>query len=101
LRARVGWRCVADDRLPLIGPVPVADGLRPATVTRPVDLPRRPGLYVFSALASRGITWAALGGQLLAAQISGAPQPLQAALIDAVDPGRFALRRARRAAAPG
>jgi tRNA 5-methylaminomethyl-2-thiouridine biosynthesis bifunctional protein len=97
LHARVGWRCVADDRLPLIGPVPAqAGGVQPR-VMRAIDLPRQPGLYLFSALASRGITWAALGGQLLAAQISGAPQPLEASLIDAVDPGRFALRQARRA----
>jgi tRNA 5-methylaminomethyl-2-thiouridine biosynthesis bifunctional protein len=58
---------------------------------------RRPGLFLFSALGSRGIAWAELGAQVLAAQISGAPVPLEASLVDALDPARFALRAARRA----
>ena len=61
------------------------------------EVPRRPGLYVFSALGSRGISWAALGAQVLAAQISGAPVPLESSLVDALDPARFAMRAARRA----
>ena len=50
-----------------------------------------------AALGSRGISWAALGAQVLAAQISGAPVPLESSLVDALDPARFALRAARRA----
>jgi len=53
------------------------------------------GVYVFSGLGSRGIAWAALGGQLLAAWITGAPSPLEADLRDALDPARFARRIAR------
>ncbi len=97
LLGRVGWRCMADDRLPLVGAVP--DGV--AFLRRPGErldeVPRRPGLYVFSALASRGISWAALGAQVLAAQISGAPVPLESSLANALDPARFAMRAARRA----
>ena len=59
-------------------------------------MPRLPGLYVFTALGSRGIGWAALGGQVLAALVSGAPVPLERSLVDAIDPARFALRTARR-----
>ncbi len=96
LTGKVGWRCVADDRLPLLGAVPDEVALATRTVGRAREVPRLPGLHVFSALASRGITWAALGGQVLAAQISGAPVPLEASLVDALDPARFALRAKRR-----
>jgi tRNA 5-methylaminomethyl-2-thiouridine biosynthesis bifunctional protein len=56
---------------------------------------RQPGLYLHTALGSRGLTSAALGGELIAAQICGAPWPLEADLVDAIDPARFALRTSR------
>lgn len=95
LRGRVAWRCVADDRLPLVGRAPDGNGVPGRRVERLIDLPRQPGLHVFTGLSSRGISWAALGGQLLAAQIDGAPLPLEATLVDALDPARFVLRRLR------
>jgi len=98
LLGRVGWRLVADDRLPLIGAAPDERSLGERRIERLGAMPRRPGLFVFAALASRGIGWAALGAQVLAAQISGAPVPLEASLLRAIDPARFALRSARRAA---
>ena len=94
LQGRVGWRCVADDRLPLVGAVP--DQTSPPG-ERLDALPRLPGLFVLSALGSRGIAWAELCAQVLAARISGATVPLEASLVDALDPARFALRAARRA----
>ncbi len=96
LQGRVGWRCVAHDRLPLVGAVPdesAAAGLR---LDRLDAVPRRPGLYLLGALGSRGITWSELAAQLLAAQITGAPLPLEAALVNALDPARFVLRAQRR-----
>lgn len=99
LGGRVGWRCVADDRLPLIGAMPDWHALQqPGTrLDQPRFVPRTPGLFVFTALASRGITWAALGAQTVASLASGAPCPLEASLLDAVDVGRYASRAARRA----
>jgi tRNA 5-methylaminomethyl-2-thiouridine biosynthesis bifunctional protein len=99
LAGRVGWRCVADDRLPLIGPVPDAQRLLEPGIRldQPRFVPRAPGLFVFTALASRGISWAALGAQSLASLISGSPCPLEASLLDAVDVGRFVARAACRA----
>jgi tRNA 5-methylaminomethyl-2-thiouridine biosynthesis bifunctional protein len=93
LAGRVGWRLIAPDRLPLIGGLAapgavLADQLRLQ--------PRRPGLVVCTGLASRGITWAALAGRLVAALALGGPRPLEADLLDAVDPLRFALRRLRK-----
>jgi tRNA 5-methylaminomethyl-2-thiouridine biosynthesis bifunctional protein len=95
---RTAWRWSAVDRLPLIGAVPDPDA--PALrLDQPRFVPRVPGLFVFTALGSRGITWSALGAQLLASWISGAPAPVEASLIDAVDPARFVSRRARRSTA--
>lgn len=93
LAGRVAWRLVAADRLPLIGALaatgPLAAQLRLQ--------PRRPGLLVCTAFGSRGIGWAALAGRLVAALALGLPRPLEAELLDAVDPLRFALRRQRKA----
>ena len=98
LGGRVGWRLHTDDRLPLLGPMPLAPehGQRADQARL---LPRVRGLYLFTALGSRGITQAALGGELLAAWISGTPLPLPAPLLDALDPARYICRAARRASA--
>lgn len=95
LQGRVAWRSVASDRLPLVGAVP--DPERPACASQRLQQqPRLPGLHVVSALGSRGVGFAVLGGQVLAAMISSAPVPLESDLVDALDPARFALREARR-----
>jgi tRNA 5-methylaminomethyl-2-thiouridine biosynthesis bifunctional protein len=96
LSGRTAWRCSSVDRLPVIGAVP-DDGAMRARLEQPRLVPRRPGLFVFTALGSRGITWSALGAQLLASWVTGAPAPVEASLLDAVDPARFVSRRARRA----
>lgn len=93
LAGRVAWRLIAPDRLPLIGGLalpsaPAAEQLRLQA--------RQPGLIVCTAFASRGISWAALAGRLVAALALGSPRPLEADLLDAVDPLRFALRQRRR-----
>lgn len=97
LAGRTAWRCSAVDRLPLIGAVPDPDAVG-ARLDQPRFVPRLAGLYVFTALGSRGITWCALGAQVLAAAVTGAPAPIEASLLDAIDPARFVSRRARRAA---
>jgi tRNA 5-methylaminomethyl-2-thiouridine biosynthesis bifunctional protein len=102
LDGRTAWRFSSRDRLPIIGSVPdglaVKDGAR---LDQPRFVPRLPGLYVFTALGSRGITWSALGARILASQISGSPSPVEASLLDAVDPARYPIRLARRAGEVG
>jgi tRNA 5-methylaminomethyl-2-thiouridine biosynthesis bifunctional protein len=117
---RVGWRQVSDDRLPVVGAVPCATpasqittadhtagavNAAPATPSpgsahrapeHPRQVGREPGLFVISGLGSRGITWSALAAQVLAAQVSGQPVPLENSLVDAIDPARFACRPATR-----
>ncbi len=96
----VGFRCVATDRIPMVGPmVNVAAARRSAealTGAHFADLPRIPGLYGAFAFASRGLSWTLLAAELLASQLQGEPLPIERALVDAIDPGRFILHRLRR-----
>lgn len=69
-RARV--RATTRDHLPLAGP-----------------LPGPPGLFVLGGLGSRGLTWAPLLGEHLAALAAGAPSPLPEDLAAVVAPGRY------------
>ena len=102
LEGRTAWRCVARDRLPVIGAVPASppsdtgDRRSGAREDQPRRVAREPGLFVLSGLGSRGISWSALGAQVLAALITGAPSPIEASLLDAVDPARFQVRDERR-----
>ena len=87
LEGRVAFRAVVRDRLPMIGPI---------------EDPRGGGLYGTFAYGSRGLLWAGLGGELLASMLENEPLPVERKLAASVDPGRFALRAARRSAgSPG
>ncbi|MBE9609336.1 bifunctional tRNA (5-methylaminomethyl-2-thiouridine)(34)-methyltransferase MnmD/FAD-dependent 5-carboxymethylaminomethyl-2-thiouridine(34) oxidoreductase MnmC [Chitinilyticum piscinae] len=93
------WRCcprpASPDRLPLIGALPVP-GEQHSPAHQLWQLARLPGLYGALGFGARGLTWCMLAGELIASQLSGEPLPLDRALLDAVDPGRFALRALRR-----
>jgi tRNA 5-methylaminomethyl-2-thiouridine biosynthesis bifunctional protein len=69
LRAWAGVRCAASDRRPLVGEL-------------------APGLWVSTAMGSRGLTFAALCAELLAARLHAEPLPLELRLARALDPGR-------------
>ena len=73
VRAWAGVRCSVPDRLPMVGAVP--------------DAPE--GLWVCSAMGSRGLTLAVLCGETLAAQWTGEPSPLEPALARALTSSRF------------
>jgi tRNA 5-methylaminomethyl-2-thiouridine biosynthesis bifunctional protein len=92
LHGRVDWRASTPDRLPLVGPGPNLQAPRPSRAEAPRLLPRLPGLWLHSGLGSRGLTTAGLCAELIAAQVSGAPWPLEADLIDAIDPARYLTR---------
>ncbi len=103
LTGRVGWRATTPDRLPLVGALPWhPDRLAAAAVVRreqarmlPRERSQLGGLYVLGGLGSRGITWAALAGELLAHWVTGSPCPVEAELRDALDPARFSARQHR------
>ncbi len=93
LAGRVGFRCVASDRLPLVGALPAsAVGLRCESLA---DVPRIPGLYGLLGYASRGLIWAPLAAELLAAQLEGEALPIERDLVAALDPVRFVFRTVR------
>jgi tRNA 5-methylaminomethyl-2-thiouridine biosynthesis bifunctional protein len=73
VQAWVGVRCASGDRRPLIGPVN-ADA---------------PGLWACTALGSRGLSFAALCAELVAAQWHGEPLPLPATLAKALGTQRL------------
>ncbi|WP_061944841.1 FAD-dependent 5-carboxymethylaminomethyl-2-thiouridine(34) oxidoreductase MnmC [Collimonas pratensis] len=96
LAGRVGFRCVASDRLPLVGAVPDQHGACSVREAKLKDLPRFDGLYSLLGYASRGLIWAPLAAELLAAQLEGEPLPIEADLVAALDPARFLLKERRR-----
>ena len=98
LAGRVGFRCIAPDRLPLVGRL--QDFEAAGDTERLRDVPRHPGLYGLLGYASRGLIWAGWAAELLAAQLEGEPLPLESALVDALDPARFVLRARRSNRAP-
>jgi tRNA 5-methylaminomethyl-2-thiouridine biosynthesis bifunctional protein len=69
LRAWAGVRCASSDRRPLVGEV-------------------APGLWVSTAMGSRGLTFAALCAELLAARLHAEPLPVEARLAEALDLAR-------------
>jgi tRNA 5-methylaminomethyl-2-thiouridine biosynthesis bifunctional protein len=75
--AWAGVRCATPGRLPALGP------LRP-NGEQCTDVP--PGLWVCSGLGSRGLTFAALCGEVLAARLHGEPLPITLKLADALLP---------------
>jgi tRNA 5-methylaminomethyl-2-thiouridine biosynthesis bifunctional protein len=50
------------------------------------SLPDVPGVYVATGFASHGLSWAALAGDVIAAQLCGEPLPLEIELLAAVAP---------------
>jgi tRNA 5-methylaminomethyl-2-thiouridine biosynthesis bifunctional protein len=100
LQGRVGWRATARDRLPIVGAAPelTLSQASHARLDQPRFVPRAEGLFVCTGFASRGITCATLAARTLASWVTGAPAPLEASLLDAIDPARFASREARRSA---
>ncbi len=93
LNGRVGWRSVMPDKLPVVGALPAAMPSQRAEQVRAWS--RQPGLMICGGLASRGLTWATLCGELIAAQLTGAPWPMEIDLAEALDSARFAARQVR------
>lgn len=94
LDGRVGFRTMAPDRLPLVGPLP--DSSNAARTERLRDLARHPGLHTLLGYASRGLIWAPLAAEILVCQLEDEPLPIEATLAAALDPGRFLLKQRRK-----
>lgn len=75
LNAWAGVRCATPTRLPALGPLSTA---------------QTPGVWVCTGMGSRGLTFAALCGELLAARLHGEPLPVEQRLANALLPQRAA-----------
>lgn len=76
-----GTRCVTHDRLPLAGPV---------------DAQAQNGLWMHIGMGARGLTFSALGAELIAARICHEPWPVETSLARSIDAQRLRKRRAAR-----
>ncbi len=84
--AWAGVRCATPGRLPMLGPL-ASGGQQDGH-----DLP---GLWVCSGLGSRGLTFAALCGEVLAGRLHREPLPISGKLADALLPVFVARQDAR------
>lgn len=64
-----GWRAVLPGRLPAIGP-----------------LLHAPGVWLSTGYASRGLSWSALSGDIIASALCAEPLPLEADLLATIAP---------------
>ena len=96
--ARVGFRSLTADRLPMVGRLADEAAFRAQNkIPEQLDsVPRLPGVFACLGMGSRGVVWSGMTGEILAAMIEGEPPPVESDLLDAVDPARFLLREARR-----
>ncbi|MBC7548230.1 MAG: FAD-dependent 5-carboxymethylaminomethyl-2-thiouridine(34) oxidoreductase MnmC [Polaromonas sp.] len=79
MQAWAGVRCATPTRLPSVGAIPNAEGM-----------------WVCTGMGSRGLTFAALCGELLAAQLHGEPWPVEKRLAKALRPSFQAVERLAR-----
>jgi tRNA 5-methylaminomethyl-2-thiouridine biosynthesis bifunctional protein len=75
-QAWAGVRCVSPDRLPIVGPL---------------DDAALPGLWVCTALGSRGLSFAVLCGELMAAWLHAEPLPIEKRLAQSLLANRHRL----------
>ena len=80
-QGRVSFRAVTPDRLPVVGRI-------------------GEGVYGAFAYGSRGLVWAALAAEIIAAELEGEPLPVEGALLKALEPGRFRRRAESRGLRP-
>jgi len=100
LNGRVAFRCSSRDYLPLAGPAPQFEAfLQDYALLRKnakASIPKAgsywPGLYLNVGHGSRGLAYAPLCAELVAAQICGEPLPLPRDLATALNPARFIIR---------
>ena len=104
LTGRANFRCTTSDYLPIAGPVPDrAAMLEDYAILRkdaktPMTIPGAylPNLYVNCGMGSRGLSYAPLTAELLAAEIAGDDQELDKELREAMHPARFLIRDLKR-----
>lgn len=104
LEGRVAFRAQVPDRVPFAGPAPDHDAYLAAYERQrhgdrfaPYPPPScHSGLFLVGGLGARGFATALLLGEILAAEMTGAPVPLPADVGEAIHPARFIIRYLRK-----
>ena len=97
--ARCGVRCATRDHLPMVGNVPdyTATLAQYAHLSSAPDsaapAPVYPNLFMLAALGSRGLCSAPLSAEILAAQMSEEPIPMDTNTLAALNPNRLWVRK--------
>ncbi|WP_300000979.1 bifunctional tRNA (5-methylaminomethyl-2-thiouridine)(34)-methyltransferase MnmD/FAD-dependent 5-carboxymethylaminomethyl-2-thiouridine(34) oxidoreductase MnmC [uncultured Cedecea sp.] len=98
-QARCGVRCATRDHLPMVGNVPDYEAIlaQYATLGEAPDsaapAPVYSNLFMLAALGSRGLCSAPLSAEILAAQMSEEPIPMDARTLEALNPNRLWIRK--------
>jgi tRNA 5-methylaminomethyl-2-thiouridine biosynthesis bifunctional protein len=104
LTGRANFRCTTSDYLPIAGPVPDRAAMLEdyAALRRDAKMPMTspgaylPNLYVNCGMGSRGLSYAPLTAELLAAEIASETPVLSKELCQAMHPARFLIRDLKR-----
>ena len=97
--ARCGVRCATRDHMPLVGSVPRYDDTLETYATfvenhdNAETAPVYENLFMLAALGSRGLCSAPLAAEILAAQMSDEPVPMDTETLAALNPNRFWVRK--------
>lgn len=97
--ARCGIRCATRDHLPIIGSVPDYDRTLESYAKLADDkenaapAPLYSNLFMLAGLGSRGLCTAPLAAEILAAQMSDEPIPLDSTTLAALSPNRYWVRK--------
>ncbi|WP_433691169.1 bifunctional tRNA (5-methylaminomethyl-2-thiouridine)(34)-methyltransferase MnmD/FAD-dependent 5-carboxymethylaminomethyl-2-thiouridine(34) oxidoreductase MnmC [Kosakonia cowanii] len=97
--ARCGVRCATRDHLPMVGNVADYGATLSAYAKlaedpqTAVSAPVHEGLFMIGALGSRGLCSAPLAAEILAAQMSNEPIPLDGETLAAMNPNRLWVRK--------
>ncbi|WP_434662210.1 bifunctional tRNA (5-methylaminomethyl-2-thiouridine)(34)-methyltransferase MnmD/FAD-dependent 5-carboxymethylaminomethyl-2-thiouridine(34) oxidoreductase MnmC [Klebsiella sp. MISC125] len=98
-KARSGVRCATRDHLPMAGNVPNYDRTLSEYASlaerqeRAIEAPIYRNLYLLGALGSRGLCSAPLMAEILAAQMSNEPLPMDRETLAALNPNRLWVRK--------
>jgi tRNA 5-methylaminomethyl-2-thiouridine biosynthesis bifunctional protein len=101
--ARPGERLSSRDHLPLIGAVPDLQAIHAQRIAMArndrLPMPCLAGLWMATGFGGRGLLWAVLAAELLAARLEHEPLPIAQDLVAAIDPARFLRRSLRQSSA--
>jgi tRNA 5-methylaminomethyl-2-thiouridine biosynthesis bifunctional protein len=99
-QGRVGFRAHSQDRLPILGPIPVKEAYQSSYrhFQKGYALDKYPegevyeGLYAISGLGSKGITYASILADTLISILLQKPSPMPLDLLESLHPARFLMR---------